>query len=302
MAAIDDLFAAARAAQANAYAPYSRFKVGAALLTPSGRVFAGCNVENAAYPQGSCAEAGAIAAMALAGERTIAAVMVVGDGDALVTPVRRLPPAHPRVRRARHARPRRRAGRRPPLLHPRRTAARELRARPSRTSPEPPARDRRRQQHRLSGRARHRRPGRDRHRARDRPRPGRRRAGGRRHGALRRPRRLSAGGRVGPWRTARRRHLGGRARRRAAGARPLLRDGRRRRHAGAAGNPGAAGHAPPHPHQLGGIAPRRLVSGLAGADLGPHQLFRAEPADRHRRATTASSASPTPTTATCGRG
>ncbi len=86
MAAIDDLFAAARAAQANAYAPYSRFKVGAALLTPSGRVFAGCNVENAAYPQGSCAEAGAIAAMALAGERTIAAVMVVGDGDALVTP------------------------------------------------------------------------------------------------------------------------------------------------------------------------------------------------------------------------
>ncbi len=86
MAAIDDLFAAARAAQANAYAPYSCFKVGAALLTPSGRVFAGCNVENAAYPQGSCAEAGAIAAMALAGERAIAAVMVVGDGDALVTP------------------------------------------------------------------------------------------------------------------------------------------------------------------------------------------------------------------------
>ena len=86
MAAIDDLFAAARAEQANAYAPYSRFKVGAAVLTPSGRVFAGCNVENAAYPQGSCAEAGAIAAMALAGERAIAAVMVVGDGDALVTP------------------------------------------------------------------------------------------------------------------------------------------------------------------------------------------------------------------------
>ena len=86
MAAIDDLFAAAVAAQTNAYAPYSRFRVGAAVLTPSGRIFAGCNVENAAYPQGSCAEAGAIAAMALAGERAIAAVMVVGDGDALVTP------------------------------------------------------------------------------------------------------------------------------------------------------------------------------------------------------------------------
>lgn len=86
MAAIEDLFAAARAAQANAYAPYSRFRVGAAVLTPSGRVFSGCNVENAAYPQGSCAEAGAISAMALAGERTIAAVMVVGDGEALVTP------------------------------------------------------------------------------------------------------------------------------------------------------------------------------------------------------------------------
>lgn len=86
MAVIDDLFAAAVAAQANAYAPYSRFKVGAAVLTPSGRIFAGCNVENAAYPQGSCAEAGAIAAMALGGGRSIAAVAVVGDGDALVTP------------------------------------------------------------------------------------------------------------------------------------------------------------------------------------------------------------------------
>lgn len=86
MALIDDLFAAAKAAQAHAYVPYSRFRVGAAVSTPSGRVFAGCNVENAAYPQGSCAEAGAISAMALAGERAIAAVMVVGDGDALVTP------------------------------------------------------------------------------------------------------------------------------------------------------------------------------------------------------------------------
>ena len=86
MAAVDDLFAAALDAQRRAYAPYSRFRVGAAVLTPSGRIFAGCNVENAAYPVGACAEAGAISALALAGERSIAAVMVVGDGEALVTP------------------------------------------------------------------------------------------------------------------------------------------------------------------------------------------------------------------------
>ena len=84
--ALAELFAAAKAAQANAYAPYSRFKVGAALRTPSGAVYSGCNVENAAYPQGSCAEAGAIAAMALAGERRIAEILVIGDGEALCTP------------------------------------------------------------------------------------------------------------------------------------------------------------------------------------------------------------------------
>ena len=80
------MFAAAKAAQANAYAPYSRFKVGAALRTPDGAVYSGCNVENAAYPQGSCAEAGAIAAMTLAGKRAIAEILVVGDGEALCTP------------------------------------------------------------------------------------------------------------------------------------------------------------------------------------------------------------------------
>ena len=85
-ATLGELFAAAKAAQANAYAPYSRFRVGAALHTPSGAIFSGCNVENAAYPQGSCAEAGAIAAMALAGERRIAEILVIGDGEALCTP------------------------------------------------------------------------------------------------------------------------------------------------------------------------------------------------------------------------
>ncbi len=86
MVAIERLFAQARAAQARAYTPYSGFDVGAAIATPSGSVFAGCNVENAAYPVGSCAEASAISAMVAAGERRIAAILVVGDGDGLVTP------------------------------------------------------------------------------------------------------------------------------------------------------------------------------------------------------------------------
>jgi len=80
------LFAAAKAAQANAYAPYSRFKVGAALRSAEGALYSGCNVENAAYPQGACAEAGAISAMALAGDRRIAEILVIGDGEGLCTP------------------------------------------------------------------------------------------------------------------------------------------------------------------------------------------------------------------------
>ena len=76
---IDELFAAALAARRNAHAPYSRFAVGAAVLSASGRVFAGCNVENASYPVGSCAETGAVAAMAAAGERQIAAVLVLAE-------------------------------------------------------------------------------------------------------------------------------------------------------------------------------------------------------------------------------
>lgn len=86
MADLDALFEAARAIQAKAYVPYSRFKVGAAIRTLSGRVYAGCNVENAAYPQGACAETGAISAMIAAGESRIAELVVIGDGDALCTP------------------------------------------------------------------------------------------------------------------------------------------------------------------------------------------------------------------------
>lgn len=80
------LLQAARAAQTHAYAPYSKFLVGAAVLDDQGRVHAGCNVENAAYPQGVCAEAGALSAMVLAGGATVRAVAVVGDGAGLVTP------------------------------------------------------------------------------------------------------------------------------------------------------------------------------------------------------------------------
>ncbi len=81
-----DLFAAAKAAQARSYAPYSKFRVGAALITPDGAIYSGGNVENAAYPEGWCAETSAIAAMAAAGARRIAEICVVGDGAALCTP------------------------------------------------------------------------------------------------------------------------------------------------------------------------------------------------------------------------
>jgi len=82
---INELLAAARAVQANAHAQYSRFRVGAAVRTATGKVFAGCNVENAAYPQGSCAEAGAISAMVAAGEDKIVAVLTICDGEAIGT-------------------------------------------------------------------------------------------------------------------------------------------------------------------------------------------------------------------------
>jgi homotetrameric cytidine deaminase len=73
------LLQAADAVMRNAYAPYSDFKVGAALRTPTGAIHVGANVENAAYPQGQCAEASAIGAMIAAGDRKIAAVAVVAE-------------------------------------------------------------------------------------------------------------------------------------------------------------------------------------------------------------------------------
>jgi cytidine deaminase len=82
MTLLDD----AAAARDCAYAPYSQFKVGAAIRAASGRVYQGVNVENAAYPQGTCAEAGAIAAMILGGDMVIEEVAVIADATVPVAP------------------------------------------------------------------------------------------------------------------------------------------------------------------------------------------------------------------------
>jgi cytidine deaminase len=81
-----ELLAAARAVRERAYAPYSRFKVGAALLDEQGRIHVGCNVENAAYPQGMCAETGALSALVAAGGTRVVAAAVVGPGPQPTTP------------------------------------------------------------------------------------------------------------------------------------------------------------------------------------------------------------------------
>lgn len=80
------LFAAAREVRERAHAPYSAFHVGAALLTRSGRIFAGCNCEVASYPEGWCAETTMLGGMIAAGERDVAAVLVMGAGPRLTTP------------------------------------------------------------------------------------------------------------------------------------------------------------------------------------------------------------------------
>lgn len=86
MNSLDEMITLARRAMSNAHAPYSRFAVGVCLRAESGRLYAGCNVENAAYPQGQCAEASAIGAMVTAGDKRIVEVVVLGSGDALCTP------------------------------------------------------------------------------------------------------------------------------------------------------------------------------------------------------------------------
>ena len=80
------LFTAAEAIRAKAYAPYSNFHVGAAILADDGNIYSGCNIENAAYPQGNCAETSAIAAMIAGGAKRIKRIYVTGPGTAPVTP------------------------------------------------------------------------------------------------------------------------------------------------------------------------------------------------------------------------
>lgn len=81
-----ELFEAAKNVRLRAYAPYSRFPVGAALRAANGQVFVGCNVENVAYPEGCCSEAGAISAMVAGGQQKITEILVVAEADPVVSP------------------------------------------------------------------------------------------------------------------------------------------------------------------------------------------------------------------------
>jgi len=80
------LFDAAERVRAKAHAPYSKFSVGAAILADDGNIYAGCNIENAAYPLGNCAEASAIAAMIAGGGKRITRIFITGPGVEPVTP------------------------------------------------------------------------------------------------------------------------------------------------------------------------------------------------------------------------
>src|SRR3954469_20751014 len=80
------LLEAAAAVRAHAHAPYSKFPVGAAVLDDRGQIHVGCNVENASYPQGTCAETSAIAAMVANGGKRIRAILVIAEGEGLCTP------------------------------------------------------------------------------------------------------------------------------------------------------------------------------------------------------------------------
>jgi cytidine deaminase len=83
---MNELLAAAKSARLKAYAPYSKFLVGAAVRDENGNIHGGCNIENAAYPQGWCAETSAIAAMVMSGGKSIAEMAVIGSGNLLCTP------------------------------------------------------------------------------------------------------------------------------------------------------------------------------------------------------------------------
>jgi len=83
---LKDMIERAVAVRGHAHAPYSGFHVGACIRAESGRLYSGCNIENAAYPQGQCAEATAIGAMVSGGDTKIVEILVMGDGARLCTP------------------------------------------------------------------------------------------------------------------------------------------------------------------------------------------------------------------------
>lgn len=83
---MNDLLHLARTMMIRAYAPYSKFHVGAAVRDEDGGIHGGCNVENAAYPEGTCAEAGAIAALVAAGKKRVLECVVIGPGPEVITP------------------------------------------------------------------------------------------------------------------------------------------------------------------------------------------------------------------------
>ena len=83
---LNELIKSASKAYENAYAPYSKFRVGASVLDNNGNIYNGCNVENAAYPSGSCAEEQAIGNMVVNGGKVIKEILIIGKSDELLTP------------------------------------------------------------------------------------------------------------------------------------------------------------------------------------------------------------------------
>ncbi len=81
-----DLVDYAIEAHKSAYAPYSKFKVGVAILGSDEKIYVGCNVENASFPEGTCAEASALSAMVIAGCTEIKKVVVYAEGKQITTP------------------------------------------------------------------------------------------------------------------------------------------------------------------------------------------------------------------------
>lgn len=86
MSRLEEMIRRAREAMERAYAPYSRFSVGACVRAASGKLYSGCNVENASYPEGWCAETSALAAMVSAGDRHLEEVVVMAAGTEPCSP------------------------------------------------------------------------------------------------------------------------------------------------------------------------------------------------------------------------